>query len=150
MRRPLLALLLVLVLTLSAAPAAGAQEAPPSERAGALVASLLASGLPVEDVRVSAADEPNGRLLPLTGRAVLISWVDRREPNLDARLTVWADDDWLAARLQGQANLGVLQRHDRGELGPGFLANPAHRVTIDLPLLTPEQAAEYDAWLQAL
>lgn len=150
MRRPLLALLLVLLVALSVAPAAGAQEASPSERAGVLVASLLASGLPVEDVRVSAADEPNGRLLGLTGRHVLLSWVDRREPSLDARLTVWADDDWLASRLQGQAQLEVLQRHDRGEFGPTFLANPAQRVTIDLPLLAPEQAAEYEAWVQAL
>jgi hypothetical protein len=145
MRRVLPVLLLLVALV--AAPGANAQEAPAPD-AASVAATLTEMGPPVGDVRLFDAETDPNRLLGRPGQYIgKVSWRDERAPDSNATLEFFADEPALRAR---ERYTEAISRAG-GPFTQYIYANPSRLALLRLPFaLTPEQAAEYDAWLQAL
>lgn len=129
-----------------AAPVHAQEAAPPPldvEVAGSLQASL-----PVEQVRIFDAQTDPNRLLGRPGQYVgKVSWRDTRAPDSDATIELFADEPSLLARqryVEAIVSSG-------GIFGQYVYANGPRLALLRLPFaLTPDQAAEYAAWLATI
>ena len=112
-----------------------------------VAASLQASALPVQDVRVFTAEsDPNSLLGRPNQYTAKVSWRDTRGGD-DATLEVFANAADLEAR---RAYTDAISKAGSA-FAQYIYPNTSRLALLRLPhALTPDQAAEYERWLAAL
>jgi len=113
----------------------------------AISSSLLASGLPVTDMRVYDAQSDPDKLLGRPNQySARVAWRDRRV-GADATIEVFP----TAASFQARKALIEARNSQDGSVVEYLYERTERRVLLRLPrVLAPEQAAQYEQWLSTI
>jgi hypothetical protein len=113
-----------------------------------LIASLKASGLPVQNVQaLTAASDPSRQLGRPGQYSSKIVWRDARASGDDSAIELFPDEASLRARLQALTTLPK----GAPDYTPYVFADAARKTLIRLPkALAPDQAQSYQRWLSTI